>query len=240
MRKKLLHKQQRPSEFDIIPDIQVKESVPSFKRILYHDLSTVIICPTRGVIPAKVVKSWFDLQKPFSHPIGGPIFAIGMEVGAAYQYLMDMIINNPSINKWQYVLTIEEDNIPPPNGLLKLYESINGYVDGIKYDVMAGLYNLKGPGGIPLIMGDPSKSLNDCRVVPPKDNTVQPANVFGMGFTLFRLPMFQHIPKPWFETTSYATQDAYFLSKARHRGFKLAVDTRVKVGHYDVKNDKVW
>jgi hypothetical protein len=40
----------------------------------YKDLSTVIVCPTRGVIPARVVESWMNLMKPMNNKVYGPIF----------------------------------------------------------------------------------------------------------------------------------------------------------------------
>ncbi len=35
----------------------------------YRDLSTIIICPTRGVIPAKVVQSWQGLLRPMNQKV---------------------------------------------------------------------------------------------------------------------------------------------------------------------------
>ena len=55
----------------------------------YRDLSTIIICPTRGQIPARVVQSWMGLMRPMNQKVIGPIFAIGMEVGAAYNSLIE-------------------------------------------------------------------------------------------------------------------------------------------------------
>jgi len=90
------------------------------KAKTYRDLSTVIICPTRGVIPARVVQSWMGLMRPMNQKVIGPLFAVGMEVGAAYTSLIEMILNNPDLSTWKYILTIEEDNTPPADGLLKL------------------------------------------------------------------------------------------------------------------------
>ena len=50
----------------------------------YKDLSTVIVCPTRGVIPARVVESWMQLYRPMNNKVYGPIFIQGAEVGEAY------------------------------------------------------------------------------------------------------------------------------------------------------------
>lgn len=211
----------------------------------YRDLSTIIICPTRGQITAKVVQSWMGLMRPMNQKVIGPLFAIGMEVGAAYNEMIAMILQNPELSKWKYILTIEEDNMPAPDGLLKLYESMD------EYDVVGGLYWTKGEGGQPMIYGDPCATpLNFIPQMPVVDG-VQPTNGLGMGFNLFKLEIFkdEKIPRPWFRTVQEFipgqgarayTQDLYFYENAGKLGYKFACDTRVKVGHYDVDMDVVW
>lgn len=211
----------------------------------YRDLSTIIICPTRGVVPAKVVQAWMGLMRPMNQKVIGPLFAIGMEVGAAYNEMINMILQNPELSTWKYILTIEEDNMPPPDGLLKLYEHMD------EYDVVGGLYWTKGEGGQPMIYGDPKIApVNFIPQMPTVDG-IQPANGLGMGFNLFKLDMFkdEKIPKPWFQTLQEFipgkgarayTQDLYFYENAGKLGYKFACDTRVKVGHYDVNADVVW
>lgn len=211
----------------------------------YKDLSTIIICPTRGLITAKVVQSWMGLMRPMNQKVIGPLFAIGMEVGEAYNSMIEMILANPDLSTWKYILTIEEDNIPPPDGLLKLYESMD------KYDVVGGLYWTKGEGGQPMIYGDPIvKPINFIPQIPQSE-TVQGANGLGMGFNLFKIDIFKNpqLQRPWFKTVQEFipgkggrayTQDLYFYENAGNVGYKFACDTRVKVGHYDVGMDVVW
>ena len=211
----------------------------------YKDLSTVIICPTRGKVPAKVVQSWMGLMRPMNQKVIGPLFAIGMEVGEAYNTMIEMILKSPDLSTWKYILTIEDDNMPPMDGLLKLYESIEDY------DVVGGLYWTKGEGGQPMIYGDPKVEQINFIPQKPIPNSTQPARGLGMGFNLFRLDMFkdEKIPKPWFRTVQEFipgqgsrayTQDLYFYENAGKLGYKFACDTRVKVGHYDSENDIVW
>ena len=216
----------------------------------YRDLSTVIICPTRGQIPARVVQSWMGLMRPMNQKVIGPIFAIGMEVGQAYSTLIESILANPELSTYKYILTIEEDNMPPGDGLLKLYESMD------KYDVVQGLYWTKGEGGQPMIYGTPGVMPKNFIPQIPLLDQVQPANGLGMGFNLFKLDIFKNpnLPKPWFKTVQEVipgqgarayTQDLYFYENAAKEGYKFACDTRVKVGHYDYAGtagqpDTVW
>jgi hypothetical protein len=214
------------------------------KSKMYEDNSTIIICPTRGMFPTRVVQSWMKLMRPMNQNIAGPIFAESMKVDAAYEALIDYILANEFLNKFKYILTIEEDNLPPSDGLLKLLSTISGS----EYSVVSGLYWGKGDNGFPMIFGDPS-IYGDYKPQKVQPNTIQEANALGMGFNLFKLDMFRDIPKPWFKTIQEKdeygndramTQDIYFYEKAAKQGYKFACNTGVLVGHYDTKTDIIY
>ena len=212
----------------------------------YQDLSTIIICPTRGMIPSRVVANW-QYMRPMNQKVIGPIFMERMEVGEAYNQGFRLILENPELAKFKYVLTIEEDNYPQyPDGLLKLYEGMD------KYDGVGGLYWTKGEGGQPMCYGDPNiKPLN---FIPrnPAPNDITPCNGLGMGFNLWRLEMFKDKRfkyGEWFKTeqsfepnvgAKAYTQDLYFFEKAIGLGYKFACDARVPVVHWDEENQIAW
>lgn len=223
-------------------------SVDSEQRLLlgkaYKDQSTICIIPTRGMIPAKVVQAWMSLMAPMNQKFIR-IFGIALEVGESYSQMIEQILAHPDLKNWKYVLTLEEDNAPPPDGLLKLYEGMDDY------DVIGGLYWTKGEAGQPMIYGDPA--VNDLNFIPqvPRVDTIQPCNGLGMGFTLFKMDIFkdERVKKPWFETIQKKndsgvfeafTQDLYFFKNIRKLGYKVACDTRVKVGHFDQENNMMW
>lgn len=211
----------------------------------YKDLSTVIICPTRGTIHCKVVQSWMGLIRPMNQMVIGPIFASGFEVGHAYEIMINHIVNNPAFNNFKYLVTVEEDNILPPDSLMKLYESIDDY------DVVGGLYWTKGPEGQPMIYGNPSVHPKNFIPQVPIPNSIQPANGLGMGFNMYKLDMFRdtRLRRPWFKTAQefipgegvkLYTQDLYFYEDAAKHGYRFACDTRVRIGHFDAVNDIIW
>jgi len=216
------------------------------KEKTYRDLSTIIVCPTRGTIPARIVQAWQGLIRPMNQKVLGPIFMENMEVGEAYNQVIKMILENPDLSQFKFILTLEDDNAPPPDGLMKLYESID------EYDAVGGLYWTKGEAGQPMCYGDPNvMPLNFIPRVPAAD-TVVPCNGLGMGFTLFRMEMlkdkrFEY--GAWFKTkqevvpgtgTQMYTQDLWFFQHAKEYGYKMACDTRVKVGHYDAATQTMW
>lgn len=204
----------------------------------YKDLSTVWVSPSRdGKLDAQVVfSSWLSLLKPLNQKVMTLCIANG-EVGKAYEAAVDMILRDPI--KWKYMLTLETDNLPPREGLLKLYESID------KFDAVGGLYWMKGEFGEPMIYGNPDQPGDYTPQVPIPD-TIQQCNGLPMGFTLFNMDMFRKLPKPWFVTDEgiphdeQATQDLFFFQNAARAGYKFAVDTRVKVGHIDFSTRKIW
>lgn len=209
----------------------------------YRDLSTVMVVPTRGEIPARVVQSWFEML-PMMNQAFVRMFIEKMEVAEAYNQAVELILTHPALQNYKYMLTVEEDNMPPPNGLQLLFESID------EYAIVAGLYFTKGDGGQPMIYGDP-KGMLGFQPQVPRVNQVQECNGTGMGFTLFDMNLFrdEKIPKPWFRTLNewtpeggarVGTQDLYLMGNARKAGYRIASDNRVKVGHYDATNRIVW
>jgi hypothetical protein len=210
---------------------------------MYADLSTICVIPTRGTIPARVVESWWDLIRPLNQSFRR-VFVSGMEVADAYNEAIETILGHPILSTWRYVLMLEEDNLPPPRGLLKLYESME------EFACVGGLYWSKCEDGFPMIFGAPGDQSDIAPQVPIPD-AIQECNALGMGFTLLRLDVFrdERIERPWFRTLqAYSpeygplkeTQDMHFFAKVRRAGYRVACDTRVRVGHLDTRTGIVW
>ena len=97
-----------------------------------------------------------------------------------------------------------------------------------------------------MIWGDP-KLPGTFVPQPPVMDSVQECNGLGMGFTLFRRDIFKnpgfHFGQ-WFKTVgekgAMMTQDLYFFNNAQKLGYKFAVDTSCKVGHYDQTTGIIW
>jgi hypothetical protein len=71
--------------------------------------------------------------------------AIGMEVGEAFSTAIEQILAHPELGTWEYILTIEHDNMPPADGVLKLLEQMEA---NPKFACIGGLYFTKGHGGV--------------------------------------------------------------------------------------------
>ena len=208
----------------------------------YKDLSCIQIVPCFGSIPTKVVASWLNLYAPPNAKFVR-LFAVGMEVGAAFSTTIQSILANPDLSKYKYLLTLEHDNIPPADGIVNLLRQMEAHPE---YDCIGGLYFTKGHGGCAQIWGDAKDPIPNFRpqLPDPAGGLVECCGT-GMGFNMWRLDMFKdpNLRQPWFvsqEKNGVATQDLYFWSDARKHGHRCAIDCSVKVGHYDLAGDFTW
>ncbi len=211
------------------------------REAMWKDVSTVIVTPAAGSIPTRIVASWMGLIKP---PNGksAHLFAQGTEVGEAYSRMVESILSHPDLGKWKYLLTIEHDNAPPPDGIVRLHQQMEAHPE---LSAIGGLYFTKGSGGCAQIWGDPREMPVNYRPQRPVPEALVECCGTGMGFTMFRLSMFKdkRLRKPWFKTPASrtegsATQDLYFWNDARQHGYRCAVDCAIKVGHFD--GETMW
>jgi hypothetical protein len=197
---------------------------------------TIMLIPASKTIPTKVYLSHCSLIFP---PNQGAhrMAAIGMEVGEAFSNAISSILATPGLCDWEYLLTIEHDNCPAPDGLVRLIARMEKHPE---FAAIGGLYWTKGEGGVPQIWGDAKDATINFRPQVPKPNELVECCGTGMGFTLFRLAMFkdERIKRPWFRTIAgvegVGTQDLSFWSEARKYGYRCAIDCGVLVGHYDM------
>jgi hypothetical protein len=233
----------------------------------YKDNSTVIVIPTRGQMVKgddgkerlqpffhqRVFQSWQGLVAPMNQK-RTMIFASGHEVGRAYDAVIQQILDNPELKTWKYIMTLEDDNSPPPDAQIRLLESIE---HGAGFDAVSGIYFTKGDVNMPMAYGDPEEhrmtGILDFR---PRDvrqalqnGWLMEVNGIAMGCALWRMDLFRQIKPPWFVTVSDwvegkgaigFTQDLYFCRQAKEQAKRFAVDFRVKVGHMDFNTGLVY
>jgi hypothetical protein len=203
----------------------------------------VVIIPSAHTIPAKVYLSHVSLMFPPNQAVFRYL-ALGTEVGDAFSTAIEQILVHPELSTWEYVLSIEHDNMPPPDGVVKLMERLE---QNPHFAAVSGLYWTKGFGGVPQIWGDIKDPVQNYRPQAPVPGQLVECWGLGMGFALYRMEMFKdkRFPKPFFKTKCSAaegvgTQDLAFWAEARKLGYRCAVDCAVLVGHHDHAGDKTW
>lgn len=228
------------------------ERIKTISGTTYQDCSCVLIAPTRGMIHHKTVSAWQNLI-PVMNQKRAFLFASGDEVGQAYNKMIEHIVADPNLSKWKYVMTLEDDNLPPPDALQKLIETL----EASKYDAVSGIYFTKGDYNMPQAYGNPDKFRVTGELEFAPRNVVEAlargqvmeVNGIAMGCAVWRMDLFKDIKAPWFVTVNEwtpdkgnkcYTQDLYFCERARRAGKRFAVDFRVKVGHMDVETGVVY
>jgi len=240
------------------------ERVEHIPGSTYRDSSTVIVIPTRskyrdldgneieGLIPSQVVSAWQGLISPMNQK-RAILFASGHEVGKAYDAMIKMILDHPELKHWKYILTLEDDNIPPQDAHIRLLESM----EWGGYDAVSALYFTKGEINMPMAYGDPAEytrtGLLDFRPRDVKEalaaGQVMPVNGIACGTALWKMSLFRDITPPWYVTLNDLipgkgvvgmTQDLRFCAEARRAGKTFAVDLRVKTGHLDVASGIIY
>jgi hypothetical protein len=201
----------------------------------------VEIVPAADTIAAEVYYNHRQLYYPPNNGIYR-MLALGDEVGIAYSNAIEWVLENPELSKWEYILTLEHDNGPPADGVIRLIERMEQHPE---YSCIGGLYFTKGEGGVAQIWGDiKDPCVNFRPQLPDPAGGLVECYGTGMGFNLFRLAMFKdsRLRKPWFKTEKHngvATQDLYAWGDFRKYGYRCAIDCSVKVGHFD-SNTKTW
>tara|TARA_R110000868_G_scaffold220418_4_gene471640 strand:- start:6513 stop:7253 length:741 start_codon:yes stop_codon:yes gene_type:complete len=200
----------------------------------------VMIVPSADMIASRVYLSHLSMAFPPNQSVHR-MLALGCEVGDAYSRSIAEIVDNPQhpCFDWEYVLTVESDNCPPFDGVVKLIKRME---ENPHLSAICGLYWCKGADNIaPHIWGEISDPVVNYRPQPPKAGELVECYGLSMGFTLYRMSMFKdkRIARPFFKTYSgiegkgIGTQDLSFWAEARKYGYRCAVDCGVLVGHWD-------
>lgn len=204
----------------------------------------VVILPAAGTMPTKVALSMWNLIFPPNNGVAR-ILAIGQEVGEAYNNAIESVLAHPDLKDWEYILTVEHDNLVPPDGLVKLIQRMDQHPE---LSCISGLYWTKFEGGVAQIWGSPDDHVLNFRPQPPRAGELVECCGLGMGMALFRLSMFkdEKLRKPWFKTgqglngEGVCTQDLYAWGDFRKHGYRCGVDCSVLVGHFDAAGDFAW
>jgi hypothetical protein len=197
----------------------------------------IVVLPAADTIPTRVALAHWGLSFPPNQGVHR-MLALGHEVGEAYSNCISEVLAHPDLSQWEYLLTIEHDNVPPHDGVVKLIKQMEAHPE---YACIGGLYWCKGPEGVPHLWGDINDPVPNYRPQPPRAGELMEVYGTSMGFNLWRLSMFRDpkLRKPWFKTLDgsegqgIGTQDLYGWSDFRKHGYRCAVDCSVLVGHYD-------
>jgi hypothetical protein len=101
---------------------------------------TVVLLPAAKMVPTKAALSWMNLMTPPNQSCP-KIAMLGMEVGDAYSTAIDQVLAHPGLKDHRFILTIEHDNVPPADGLLRLLRQMEAHPE---FACIGGLYWTEG------------------------------------------------------------------------------------------------
>lgn len=132
---------------------------------------------------------------------------------------------------FQYLFMVDDDMICPSD----LFELLVKH----QKDIIAPLAFTRNPPHKPVIY-NLEKGYDEVRnedyyinypvVTYPKEQLVE-CDAVGFGSVLIKTSVLNSMKKPWFMSTSGAGEDIHFCHKARECGFKVFMDTSIKLGH---------
>jgi hypothetical protein len=164
------------------------------------------------------------------------VLALGQEVAVAYSTAISQILGHSEYGEYEYILTMEADNMPPADGVMRLLADLEGHPE---FAAVGGLYFTKGEHGYAMIMGDPEAPSFNLRPQLPVPGALVECCGVPMGFTLWRTNIFRDplLPASLFLSDTslqgIMSPDMFFWRNARVLGYRCAIDCNVKTGHYE-------
>jgi len=186
-----------------------------------------IAFPSRGITdPAfAVALKLLQIQEPFSKY--EVLYVSGADAAVARNVLASNF-------KGDYIFFVDDDVLPPPNAITKLYSH--------NKDVMSGLYFAKQEPHFPQIFTKNKKSkIRYDSVYDIPENKLIEIDACGAGCMLIKRKVFDKLKQPYFqyiprgEKTPRKGEDMFFCEKVKKAGFKIYADTSVICKHIGTK-----
>lgn len=184
------------------------------------DGTLFIAMPSRGNISIDLLTAYMGLQKPKHYFLSTNIVPLD---AARNDLVAKFLTKTPDAT---HIIFWDDDIIPNPGDLAKLWSH--------NEPIVSGLYFKKQPPHEPLM----SLTVRDVEtgedgmthLIDWEENKPYYVDGVGMGFCLIRRDVFQDIPPPWFKF-GFLSEDYNFCVKAKEYGYKIKVDTSVKLTH---------
>jgi hypothetical protein len=146
--------------------------------------------------------------------------------GIPMPHVRNVVVEELLKQECDYLLSIDDDEVYPPNVLDILM--------GHKKDIVAGLYFKRNappvtPNILNLVQDGPKKIYKE---IMNYEKGLIRVDAVGMGMTLIRAEIFRKIRPPWF-LANYPefSEDVYFCLQAKLAGYEIWADTNLVVSH---------
>lgn len=198
------------------------------RMVMCHHLGILQVCSSLGMTEFEEIKLDYPKGKKFQFwqmTIGNVFTALARERLAEMAVEMGM----------DYLFMIDDDMIVESDIFERLYRH--------NVDICAGLAFTRIPPHKPVIY-EVNKGfdqvekrryyINHTLLSYPKNQLVE-CDAVGFGGVLIKTSVLKGMKKPWFMVTSGAGEDIHFCHMAKEQGFRVFMDTSVKMGHLGVR-----
>jgi len=147
-------------------------------------------------------------------------------VHQARQQMVDSFLNDST---GDYMLWIDDDNIPQEDGLIRLLEH--------NKPIVSGIYFKRRPPYEPIIMMDRRSGIGSERradIFREGEKGLIKVHSTGFGFILIKrevLEKMRELRFPHFSMKSGLGEDIWFCVQAQAAGYDVLMDTKIEVGH---------
>lgn len=144
---------------------------------------------------------------------------------------------------YDYLLFIDDDIIPPEDGLCKLLDHMER---NITAGVVSGDYLLKGKVSHSAhLQLDKDGICTELNRISDTSNIIESNWMIGLGFALINTEVFKQIRQPWFLNNSdkdetNVGEDAFFTELVLQSGYKILIDRTIQCVHMEYSNQTVY
>ncbi len=148
-------------------------------------------------------------------------------------------------HKMDYILMIDDDQTVPRDLFERLYKTMIE----TKSDIVSPMVTQRVSPYKPVIWKQSysdeggKKAVYNQFIEEYEPNAIVEADAVGFGVVLIRTAILEKVPQNWFFSNTSFGEDIWFCMRARAAGFKIVMDTSIKVGHLripDVATELDW
>lgn len=214
-----------------LPRLPVAMEPPILAAPTYIRANKILIgIPTAKYIEPETFQSIYNLDCPANTQLDFQYF-----YGYNVEQVRNIMVNWTLRNGYAWLLSVDSDIIMPSHSLQRLLDIQDG-----QRAISSGTYVQRKEGvQIPEIyIHDPKTGGHqNLSVEQAKIDQVLDVEAVGFGCCLVRRDVFEQIGNPWFtyhsniEFDKILSEDVDFCMKAQHVGYKIVVDTGLRLGH---------
>lgn len=171
----------------------------------------------------------------------GASYSVSIQIGGDKAQGMNRLVREALKGEYDYLMSIDNDMIFPPDGIIKLIENDK--------DIVGANYSVRGNA----VQGNPREAVvkvadehgvKQQMNLADLPNTLFKCHALGNGFTLYKMSVFETLQAPWFhvvedENGQWSGEDVLFHERAQQAGNEVWCNPQIKMGHIGTFNYEV-